>query len=105
MTAKSLGQKQREFTFMVAGLINHAKELGFELTFGDAYRDSRVKYGHPESLHRKRLAIDLNLFIDHEYITDGTGHDLLHNYWDSIGGAERIDNDMNHYSVAHGGMR
>ena len=101
----TLGQKQRQFTHMVALLILHAEQLGYELTFGDAYRDPRATYGHPKSLHRKRLAIDLNLFKDGKYLTDGTDHSGLHDYWDMIGGAERIADDMNHYSLAHGGMR
>ena len=100
-----LGDKQRKFTRMVAHLIQYAYSIGFEMTFGDAYRDERVTYGHRKSLHRSRLAVDLNLFIDGEYITDGRGHDKLHDYWDMIGGAERIADDMNHYSVEHGGMR
>jgi len=101
----TLGDKQRKFTLMVSKLIAEAYELGYELTFGDAYRDSRVPYGHPKSLHRSRLAVDLNLFLNGEYKTDGTGHDELHNYWDELGGAARIDKDLNHYSLADGGMR
>ena len=49
---------------MIALLILHAEMLGYKLTFGDAYRDPRVTYGHKDSLHRKRLAVDLNLFLD-----------------------------------------
>ena len=101
----TLGQKQRKFTLMVGRLINEAYERGYELTFGDAYRDSRVEYGHPDSLHRKRLAVDLNLFKDGEYLIDGAGHDDLHDFWDLLGGSERIADDLNHYSLAHGGMR
>ena len=33
----------------------------YRLRWGDAYRDPRVKYGHPQSVHRKRLAVDLIL--------------------------------------------
>ncbi len=91
--------------FMVARLILHAQQLGFEVTGGDLYRDPRATYGHPKSTHRSRLAIDLNLFIDGEYIQDGRGHDKLHDYWDSIGGAKRIEKDMNHYSLKHNGVR
>ena len=102
----TLGQKQRKFTLMVANLIEYAYEQGYELTFGDAYRDPRVTYGHANSLHRSRLACDFNLFIDGEYITDGAGHDILHDFWDGTGGSKRIDNDMNHYSLSDGsGMR
>lgn len=101
----SLGSKQRRFTYMVAQLILTAYDMGYELTFGDAYRDPRTTYGHPESLHRKRLAVDLNIFKDGVYLKDGTGHDELHDWWDTMGGAERIAADLNHYSLAYGGMR
>ena len=83
----SLGSKQRRFTYMVAQLILTAYDMGYELTFGDAYRDPRTTYGHPESLHRKRLAVDLNIFKDGVYLKDGTGHDELHDWWDTMGGA------------------
>ena len=44
---------------MVALLILFAYEKGYELSFGDAFATD----GHIEdSLHYKRLAIDLNLF-------------------------------------------
>jgi len=106
----TLGEKQRMFTLMIARLILHAEMLGYRLTFGDAYRDDRVTYGHPNSVHRKRLAVDLNLFKlseseSWEYISDGAEHTPLHDYWDSIGGSERIHDDMNHYSLEHGGVR
>ena len=97
--------KQNKFSRMVALLILHAQELGYQVTLGDAYRPPDANYGHPKSNHKKRLAIDLNLFLDGKYITDGQGHDELHDYWDTIGGSERIERDMNHYSVLHKGIR
>jgi hypothetical protein len=101
----SIAEKQQRFAHMTALLILQAEQLGYRVTFGDAYRDRRAKYGHPKSLHRWRMAIDLNLFRDGVFLEDGTGHDELHDYWDSIGGAARIPDDLNHYSVAHDGMR
>ena len=90
---------------MIGQLIDFAYKSGYELTFADAYRDSRVTYGHPKSLHRQRLAVDFNCFKDGSYLTDGTGHDELHDFWDTIEGAARIEDDLNHYSLAHHGMR
>ena len=101
----TLRQKQSKFARMVAHLIAYAYDIGYEITFGDAYRDVRFNYGHKKSLHRKRLAIDLNLFKDGKYITNNEGHKCLHDYWDRIGGSERISGDMNHYSLEHEGMR
>jgi len=106
----TLGDKQRRFTRMVAQLIMHADMLGYALTFGDAYRDARVTYGHPRSTHRKRLAVDLNLFArDGDgwvYQTDTEAHRPLGEYWESIGGTwgGRFD-DGNHYSCEWEGVR
>ena len=99
----SLREKQSQFVRMVSDLIDFATSEGYELTFGDAYAQS----GHMEnSLHYDRLAIDLNLFKDGEYLTQTEDHLPLGEYWESIGGAwgGRF-NDGNHYSLAHGGRK
>ncbi len=100
----TLGQAQRQFTLMLAKLILHAYTLGYELTLGESYDDDGV--GHmKDSLHYIRLAQDLNIFKDGVYLTDGTGHRELHDYWDTLGGAQRIEKDLNHYSFAWQGRR
>ena len=101
----TLRQKQSKFAHMVSLLILHAEALGFGVTLGEAYRHSSCRHGHPKSLHKSRLAIDLNLFRNGRYLTTGKHHSGLHDYWDSIGGSERIEADMNHYSLGHRGMR
>ena len=102
----TLRQKQARFTHMVALLILHAEQLGYTVSFGDAYRDPRVKYGLKTSLHRKRLAVDLNLFKDGRYQRTTKSHEPLGLYWESIGGSwgGRFD-DGNHYSLEHGGVK
>ena len=79
--------------------------MGYVLTGGDLYRDPRCGYGHPKSAHGSRLAEDLNLFIDGEYIRDWRGHDILHDIWEKMGGAKRIMSDPNHYAFKHKGVR
>ncbi len=109
----TLGEKQRRFTGMVARLILHAEQLGFRVTFGDVYRDPRCDYGHRKSLHRKRLAVDLNLFEKRAgkwvYLTSTKSHRPLGLFWESIGGTWggrfRPNPDGNHYSLAHGGVK
>ena len=74
----SLGETQRILPLMVRDLITFAYAEGYELTFGDAYRDSRVfgsfgskkegAYGKWKSNHKRRLAIDFNLFKDGVYL-------------------------------------
>lgn len=110
----TLGQKQRKFTRMVADLIKFAYDNGYELTFGDAYRDPRVhgnvgtktSYSSANSLHKERLAVDFNLFKDGVYLSQSDDHRPLGEYWESIGGSwgGRF-NDGNHYSLEHGGRK
>lgn len=109
-----LGNKQRKFTLMVAQLIQWAYSNGYELTFGDAYRDPRlhgevgkkIGYSSANSLHKERLAVDFNLFKDGKYLTSTADHKPLGEYWESIGGAwgGRF-NDGNHYSLEHNGRK
>ena len=94
----TLRQKQSEFARAVPRLIDAAHVLGFEVTLGDAYRDPRAPYGSKSSKHRRRLAIDLNLFKDGMYLTGTEDHRPLGEYWESIGGiwGGNFD-DGNHY--------
>jgi len=98
----NLGEKQRAFSKALAQLILYAYEIGYEISMGDVW----AKTGHKvNSNHYIRLAADINLFKDGVYLTDGSGHDKLHDYWDTLGGAKRIDRDLNHYSFEHKGRR
>lgn len=103
---ETLRQKQSRFARMVARLLSHIYEMGYEVTLGDAYRDPRVPYGHPTSLHRKRLAIDLNLFRDGHFLQATEDHRPIGEWWEAQGGAwgGRF-NDGNHYSLEHEGMK
>lgn len=91
---------------MVGLLLQKAPQMGYQITLGDAYRDPRVPYGHKDSLHRIRLAIDLNVFKDGKYLTTGEEYVDLGEYWESIGGTwgGRFK-DGNHFSLAHNGMK
>jgi hypothetical protein len=102
----TLSEKQQDFAQAVAGLIYEAVRLGYAITFGDAYRDPRVLYVMKTSLHRIRLAIDLNVFKDGKYLTDGSMYTDLGEYWESVGGAwgGRFQ-DGNHFSFEHEGRK
>ena len=116
LTEETLGQKQRRFAKSVAGLINEALELGYEVSLGDAYRDPRVHgefgakvgYGAARSCHKLRLAIDLNLFRNGEYLGDTSAHKQLGEWWEKQG-ADHVwggrFRDGNHYSIAHNGAK
>lgn len=110
----TLGQKQRHFTRMLGLLIEYAYQQGYELTFGDAYRDPRLhgemgvkkSYSAAKSVHKLRLAVDFNLFKDGKYLTATEDYKQLGEYWESLGGCwgGRF-NDGNHFSLEHEGCK
>ena len=113
---ETLGQKQRRFAKLIPRLIDKAYELGFEVTLGDAFRDPRVhgamgvrkSYSHPNSAHKVRLAIDLNLFKDGEYLEQTSDHQPLGEWWEKQALDARWGgrfNDGNHYSFEHEGVK
>lgn len=106
--------KQLRFSKMVVQLLLRADMLGYEYTFSDAYRDPRLHgelgekkgYGHRSSAHKLRLAIDINLFKDKQFLSSTKDHEPLGLYWESLGGSwgGRFE-DGNHYSLEHKGVR
>lgn len=111
---ETLGQKQRRFARMAARLLDRAHELGYEVTLGDAYRDPRVHgkwgekrgYSAARSVHKQRLAIDLNLFQGGRYLDKSEDHRPLGEYWESLGGTWGGRwGDGNHYSLEHNGCK
>lgn len=110
----TLSGAQREFARQVGLLIAHVYESGSALTFGDAYRDPRVTYGHQNSVHRKRLAVDLNLFQLVNgvwlYRTDTESHRPLGEWWEqrhvlARWGGRFTPADGNHYSFEWDGVK
>jgi hypothetical protein len=83
---KTLRQKQSDFAFMISDLIWYAYLEGYELTFGDAYRDPRCPYGIKNGKHSKRLAVDFNLFKNGKYLRSTRSHKFLGEYWEELGG-------------------
>lgn len=109
-----LGEKQELFMRLLPRLIDKAHELGYELRGGDLFRDPRLHgvvgvklgYGYYRSAHKKKLAIDLNLFKDGQFLRTTEDHRPLGEWWEQQhelcrwGG--RFD-DGNHYSLEHEG--
>lgn len=107
----SLSARQRKFTLYVAKLIQWAYDNGFELTFGEAYRtpeqaklNAEKGTGIANSLHIKRLAVDLNLFIRGKYQVETEAHRPLGKYWESLDpkcrwGGRFKRPDGNHYEL------
>ena len=108
----SLRSTQSEFLVCVADLILWAQAEGFDLTGGDLWRSPEecIRRGFAESIHGERLAIDLNLFIDGEYMTDSAAHAPLGEYWKSLHPLARWGGDFrkpdgNHYSFEWDGRQ
>ena len=102
----TLGNKQRKFTKMIAELILFAYDQGYEITLGHALRCDSCPVGRMKSLHKEKLAVDLNLFKNGKYLTTTKDHQFLGEKWESMGGdwGGRF-NDSNHYSLEHQGRR
>jgi len=108
----------------VALLVRWAYAHGYELTFGDAYRDPLLakinsglygliekttgaitwlaRRGSKDSLHCKRLATDLNLFRNGVYLSLTEDHRELGRHWESIHNLNRWGGrygDGNHYET------
>lgn len=109
-----LGEKQELFATLVPRLIDKAHELGFKIRLGDLFRDKRVfgeigehkGYGHKNSCHKLKLAIDLNLFKNGNWVQQTEGHRELGEWWENQHELCRWGgrfNDGNHYSLTHDG--
>jgi hypothetical protein len=112
----TLRELQSQFAALVPRLIDHAISIGYDVTLGDAFRDPRVfgqlgtqqGYGHPSSAHKQRLAIDLNLFKNGQFMGDTEAHRTLGEWWEKQHPQARWGGrfkDGNHYSFEHNGVR
>ena len=103
-----LSEHQQVFAQHIALLIQYAKAIGYEVTFGDAFRDPRVhgeygvkkSYASAKSEHKRRLAVDLNLFENGNYLGSTDDHEVLGAFWESLDERNRWGgrwDDGNHY--------
>lgn len=107
-----LWEQQSLFTFNVSKLIQYINTHEFHVTFSDAYRDpeaaaiyAKQGKGIVNSLHCKRLAIDLNLFdLDGTYLVDNKFYEQFGVYWESLHdrnrwGGKFARKDGNHFEM------
>ena len=94
---------QQEFAQAAAKLIAKAAELGYAVTFGEAWRTPEQAQwnadhgtGISHSLHIERLAVDLNFFKDGAYISDGARLKDIGEWWKSLGPNYRWGGDFTH---------
>jgi hypothetical protein len=111
-----LGAKQELFMRLLSRLLDFIHSQGYGIRGGDLFRDSRVfgkvgekeGYGHKNSCHKLKLAIDLNLTKAGKYLTETEDHRQIGEWWEQQHELCRWGgrfNDGNHYSLEHEGMR
>jgi hypothetical protein len=119
----SLGKKQELFMRLLPRLIDKAHELGFEVRGGDLFRNpeafgehgtndlkngEKAPYGHKNSCHKLKLAIDLNLFKNGKFMQSTEDHKELGEWWEKQHEDCRWGgrfNDGNHYSITMWGAK
>jgi hypothetical protein len=89
---KTLSQKQAVFALNVAKLIMFIYERGYSCSLGETFRTAnqaaiyaKEGKGIVNSLHCKRLAIDINLFSpDGKYFPDTKDYEPFGTYWELL---------------------
>lgn len=102
-----LSSDQRKFAEQVGELINYIYHCGYSITLGEAFRTheqaeiyAKEGKGILDSLHCKRLAIDLNLFDKiGNYITDPKEYEQFGKYWEYLD----KQNEWGGYFIQRGG--
>jgi hypothetical protein len=109
-----LFDQQVIFAQNVGKLIDYVFKTPFTCTLGEVYRtpeqavlDAKKGIGIKDSLHIKRLAIDLNLFKNGKYLTDSKDYATLGAYWKSLHvlnswGGDFPKPDGNHFNMREG---
>lgn len=88
----SLIDKQALFAQNIAELIQHIYKCNHKITFGEAYRTpeqaalyAKSGKGIKNSLHIKRLAVDLNLFdAQNNYLQQKSDYQPFGTYWKNL---------------------
>jgi len=102
----SLSDKQFKFAKMVARLILYAEFLDYKITLGEAYAYAEDARHIDNSTHYYRLGIDINLFINGEYMTETINYSKLGEFWEEMGGSWGGHfGDGNHFSLEHEGIK
>ncbi len=94
---KKLSEKQAVFARNVAKLIEFIFTQGYSCSLGETYRTqaqalaySKEGKGIVNSLHCKRLAIDINLFSpEGSYFPDTKDYEPFGKYWEALDPANR----------------
>lgn len=114
----SLGDLQQIFSLYITYLIQFAYKSGYTISVGEFLRldvqaeaNAKSGAGIKNSLHKKKLAADLNLFKAGKYLSETSAHKPLGDYWESLSTEHVICHwggkfgDGNHYSIGYKGIK
>lgn len=106
----SLAKSQQLFAADIIKLLQFMESQGYSFTFGDAYRAPELAAiyakegkGIVDSLHCKRLALDINIFDKSgTFLPETKSHEAFGTFWESLNPANRWGGkfkriDGNHY--------
>jgi len=103
-----LSDKQARHVKFTALLILYIYERGYTAAWSFAKRCDECTVGKDKSLHKIKLAIDLDLFKDGKYLTKTKDYEFAGVFWESLdpscewGGSDGRD-DGCHFSISHNG--
>jgi len=108
----TLSERQQIFATNVARLILNINGSGCACTFGEVYRtpeqaalNAANGIGIKNSLHCKRLAVDLNIFRQGIYLSNTEAYTPFGEYWESLDPLNRWGGrfkDGNHFEMREG---
>lgn len=116
----TLREKQSIFAILVGKLIEEATARGYQITLGEVYRSpyeaerlAGLGKGIKNSLHTRRLAIDINLFKNGALLDKSEDYEPLGAWWEHrttsdyecAWGGRFKRADGNHFSIAHNGIK
>lgn len=104
----TLAEKRVKFSRMIGLLYHYMDFLGLLYAKDMGRRCQECPVGHPNSTHKAGLAEDILIYGPGYQYPHPAAHSIysdLHDFWDMIGGAKRIEDDLNHFSLEHNGVR
>ena len=104
----SLSGERIRFSRMISLLTHYIEFLGYEWADDQGKRCDDCPVGHPRSTHKVGLARDIIIYGPgraYPHPNWRIVYTQLHDFWDLIGGAERINDDLNHFSIPWQGVR
>lgn len=105
-----LSEKRCMFSAAHAELVLFISKMGYHAATDFVKRCRNCRVGMENSCHKVGLAADINIYDkDWNYLGDNHPdtiriHNEAHDFWDFLGGAKRINRDLNHYSWGHEGV-